>query len=283
MALKRPGVKKPVSKPVEVEVEVPQDVVVNEPEQQVEETVVEAVEEDPDKEEAIEIPVIYDPPQEPVVDEVVQEEVVEEPVVEEPVVEEPVVEEKPKKKRNSKKKAAAKEEPKEEVVKESLPKMGLEEGLSIMQSLACTTTEAWEAEKAEIQENVRGIVIDPDATPGEMKELIAEIGTLLSELKIMKVNVEERNNGILEHIEYVRLKNSTGSNAEERKTNGIEAMMNYKTSPDATEATNLLDLKVYLTNQVNFYNEMISILVEKKNLLITFSGLTKIEAQLGGY
>lgn len=273
MALKRPGVKKPVSKPVEVEVEVPQDVVVNEPEQQVEETVVEAVEEDPDKEEAIEIPVIYDPPQEPVVDEVVQEE----------VVEEPVVEEKPKKKRNSKKKAAAKEEPKEEVVKESLPKMGLEEGLSIMQSLACTTTEAWEAEKAEIQENVRGIVIDPDATPGEMKELIAEIGTLLSELKIMKVNVEERNNGILEHIEYVRLKNSTGSNAEERKTNGIEAMMNYKTSPDATESTNLLDLKVYLTNQVNFYNEMISILVEKKNLLITFSGLTKIEAQLGGY
>ena len=44
-----------------------------------------------------------------------------------------------------------------------------------------------------------------------------------------------------------------------------------------------LELKVFITNQSNFYNEMINVLVDKKNLLITFSGLTKIEAQLGGY
>lgn len=228
--------------------------------------------------------------------EVPKEEVVETVVVEEPkeeVVEEPkeeVVEEKPvaKKKTTRKKTTKKKEEPveaKEEVVAEKvvLPNMSLEECLETMIKKVNATTTEWEEEKATISEEIESLIIDPDASPGEMKELISQIDVLLSKLKILKSNCEQRNNGLLEHIEYVKYKGSTGSNSEERKTNGLEALMNYMVDPEAPNSANLLELKVFITNQSNFYNEMINVLVDKKNLLITFSGLTKIEAQLGGY
>ena len=229
--------------------------------------------------------------------EVPKEEVVETVVVEEPkeeVVEEPkeeVVEEKPatKKKTTRKKTTKKKEEPvevkEEEVVAEKavLPNMSLEECLETMIKKVNATTTEWEEEKATISEEIESLIIDPDASPGEMKELISQIDVLLSKLKILKSNCEQRNNGLLEHIEYVKYKGSTGSNSEERKTNGLEALMNYMVDPEAPNSANLLELKVFITNQSNFYNEMINVLVDKKNLLITFSGLTKIEAQLGGY
>ena len=219
------------------------------------------------------------------------------PAEEEQVVEtkeEAVVEEQPKetvKKKSTKKSSSKKKTTMQEVVAnikeekavEKLPNMSLEECVSTMMNKANPTTADWEEVKNEITERINGLVIDPDATPGEIKMLIAEIDQMLTELKIRKVNTEERNNGILEHIDYVRLANSKGSNSEERKTAGYEAMMSYKVDPDAVNSANLLELKVFITNQSNFYNEMINVLVDKKNLLITFSGLTKIEAQLGGY
>lgn len=245
------------------------------------------------------------PKEEVVEQEIIVENTVEEVVVEniEPVKEEPqeVVEEQPKeetveekpvaKKKSTRKKTTKKSEVKtdteepQEIKEEKivLPNMSLEECLETMIKKVNATTADWEEEKATISEEIEGLIIDPDASPGEMKELISQIDILLSKLKILKANCEQRNNGLLEHIEYIKYKGSTGSNSEERKTNGMEALMHYMVDPDAPNSANLLELKVFITNQSNFYNEMINVLVDKKNLLITFSGLTKIEAQLGGY
>ena len=279
MAFKKPGVNKPTgTKPV-----APASV-----KKVMEEPMPESIVEEPKEiivEPNIEI--------EPVVEEIKEES---EPVIEEVKVEvkieDKVKEElkdkaKTTKKKNSKKKTTAqsdKNEPQQvEEVKPKLPNMSLEECVSIMTSKANPTTSEWEEAKKEIEDKVKGIIIDPDATPGEIKMLIAEIDEMLTELKILATNTDARNNGVLEHIEYVRLSNSKGSNSEERKTNGYEAMMNYVTDPDSTTSANLLDLKIYLTNQAEFYNKMINILVDKKNMIITFSGLVKIESQLGSY
>ena len=284
MAFKKPGVNKPTgTKPV-----APASV-----KKVMEESMPESIVEEPKEiivEQTIKI--------EPVVEEIKEEE--SEPVVEEVKVEvkiedkakEEVKEElkdkaKATKKRTSKKKTTTqsdKNEPQQvEEVKPKLPNMSLEECVSIMTSKANPTTPEWEEAKKEIEDKVKGIIIDPDATPGEIKMLIAEIDEMLTELKILATNTDARNNGVLEHIEYVRLSNSKGSNSEERKTNGYEAMMNYVTDPDSATSANLLDLKIYLTNQAEFYNKMINILVDKKNMIITFSGLVKIESQLGSY
>jgi hypothetical protein len=272
MALKKPGAKpaRPASiAKVEIKPEAVEEVVVQVPEEPI------VVEENITNEVPVESEVVID---EPTVEEV-------EVVKEEQPAEEPKT---TKKKTSSRKKTTTKK--KEEVVEETisepktvLPNMSLEECLNAMVSKVNATTTEWEEEKTTISEEIESLVIDPDASPGEMKELISQIDVLLSKLKILKANCEQRNNGLLEHIDYVKYKGSTGSNSEERKTNGMEALMHYMVDPESPNSANLLELKVFITNQSNFYNEMINVLVDKKNLLITFSGLTKIEAQLGGY
>ena len=307
MAIKRPNISKPgIVKPnmgkkapvkpvveepkvvkeevVEVVVEEVQKEVVNEIEVPVEEVI----------EEEIEVPedMIQTPPQiieeEPKQEEIVIEEVEKVEEIVEEVIEEPVKEEKPKKK-SSRKKATKKEEkvvePKEESieVKDYKAKPLVDAMKSMIGITGCTTPE-WEQTKANIIEQVEGMHIDPDSTPAEMRYLIADIDAALSQLKIYKVNADQQFNPLLKHINYVSLQaGSKGANSEERKANAIRGLIEYKTNPDDTEYTNLLDIQVFAENQIVFYDEMIKILQDKKNMLITFSGIVKTETQLGGY
>ena len=307
MAIKRPNISKPgIVKPnigkkapvkpvveepkvvkeevVEVVVEEVQEEIVNEIEVPVEEVI----------EEEIEVPedMIQTPPQiieeEPKQEEKVIEEVEEVEEIVEEVIEEPVKEEKPKKK-SSRKKAAKKEEkvvePKEEPieVKDYKAKPLVDAMKSMIGITGCTTPE-WEQTKANIIEQVEGMHIDPDSTPAEMRYLIADIDAALSQLKIYKINADQQFNPLLKHINYVSLQaGSKGANSEERKANAIRGLIEYKANPDDTEYTNLLDIQVFAENQIAFYDEMIKILQDKKNMLITFSGIVKTETQLGGY
>ena len=309
MAIKRPNISKPgivkpnigkkapvkpvVEEPKIVKEEVVEVVVekaeeANEIEVPVEETVEEVIEEE------IEVPedMIQTPPQiieeEPKQQEeiVVVEEVIEEAVEE--IIEEPVKEEKPKKK-SSRKKAAKKEEKVVEAKEEPIEvkdykAKSLVDAMKEMIGITGCTTPEWEQTKAEIMDQVQGMHIDPDSTPAEMRYLIAEIDGALSQLKIFKINADQQFNPLLKHINYVSLQaGSKGSNSEERKANAIRGLIEYKANPDDAEYTNLLDIQVFAENQIAFYDEMIKILQDKKNMLITFSGIIKTETQLGGY
>ena len=233
----------------------------------------------------------------PVEQEVLQNDVVEEQedVVEEktaPIEEvvEEVVEEAPKKKSsrkkssNKKKEVKAEEPVNEPINKEEYKAKPLVDAMKEMVGITGCTTPEWEVVKAEITEKIEGMNIDPDSTPAEMRYLIAEIDLALSQLKIRKVNADQQFNPLLKHINYVSLQaGSKGSNSEERKANAIRGLIEYKSNPDDTEYTNLLDIQVYAENQIAFYDEMIKILQDKKNMLITFSGIVKTETQLGSY
>ena len=206
------------------------------------------------------------------------------------VIEEPVVEEKPKKKSSSRKKSTAKkteskaEEKQEPINKEEYKAKPLVDAMKEMIGVTGCTTPEWEATKAKITEQVQGMHIDPDSTPAEMRYLIAEIDGALSQLKILKINADQQFNPLLKHINYVSLQaGSKGANSEERKANAIRGLIEYKANPDDAEYTNLLDIQVFAENQIAFYDEMIKILQDKKNMLITFSGIVKTETQLGGY
>ena len=299
MAIKKPTISKPgivkpsISKKAPV---APAKVVKEEPviEQVIEEVVEEVVEEN-----EIEVPtdivvqeestsveeVVEEPVQEV---EQQQEEIIEE--IPEDVVAEPesIVEEKPKKKSSSRKKSAKKSEEKveekEPVSTENYKAKPLVDAMKEMIGITGCTTPEWEATKAEIMEQVQGMQIDPDSTPAEMRYLIADIDGALSQLKILKINADQQFNPLLKHINYVSLQaGSRGSNSEERKANAIRGLIEYKSNPDDTEYTNLLDIQVFAENQIAFYDEMIKILQDKKNMLITFSGIVKTETQLGSY
>lgn len=241
-----------------------------------------AVAEEVVEEKAIEIPVIYDPPVEEVADQVVQEELEQEnqALEEQDAVNEVVVEEKPKKKA-SKKASKKKEEPKVEVeqeVEDNLPQMSLSNATEKMEANINITLPEWEETKEEIQDKLKALTIDPDVNPAGMRMLIGEIDDLLTELRLIRTKIDEQSKALNEQVEYIRLSNSKGSNSEERKASGYKALMNYKKNPDDEEVINLVEYQIFMNNKLNFLNESIEIVKDKKQLLITFSSMLKIES-----
>ena len=240
------------------------------------------------EEKVVEIPVVVDQVEEiaPELEEILaqdekhqeqEEQQVVEEVNEEPAQEpEPVVEEKPKAKK-SRKSTKKKEEPKEEVVEENLPNMDLNSAIITMGKM-CPTLPEWEEAKLEIEDKLRSTAIDPDIDPASGRMLIGEIDALLCELRVYKVDQEAEVKAITEMVEYIRLSNAVGTNTEERKASGMKALMNHKVDPSSTETVNLVEYKLFYESKLAFFNEAIEILKDRKQLLITFQGMMKIES-----
>ena len=207
-------------------------------------------------------------------------EVVEETAVKETVEEEKKEkEEKPKAKRNSKKKEKAKEEVKEENKEEVRePNMSLTDAIDHMSDVANITCDEWEESKQEITDKIKTLAIDADMDPGVMRTLIGEIDDTLSELRLLRVEADNKAKAVNEMVEFVRSTHAIGSNAEERKANGYRALHYYKKDENDTETINLTTYQLFMNNQLNFLNESIEILKDKKQLLITFSSMLKIES-----
>lgn len=243
------------------------------------------------EEKVVEIPVVVDQVEEiaPELEEILaqdekhqeqEEQQIVEEVNEEPVQEpepEPVVEEKPKAKKSSRKSTKKKEEPKEEVVEENLPNMELNDAVTVMGKM-CPTLPEWEEAKLEIEDKLRATAIDPDIDPASGRLLIGEIDALLCELRVYKVDQEAEVKAITEMVEYIRLSNAVGTNSEERKASGYKALMNHKPDPSSTETINLVEYKLFYESKLAFFNEAIEILKDRKQLLITFQGMMKIES-----
>ena len=243
------------------------------------------------EEKVIEIPVVVDQVEEiaPELEEILaqdekhqeqEEQQIVEEVNEKPVQEpepEPVVEEKPKAKKSSRKSTKKKEELKEEVVEENLPNMELNDAVTVMGKM-CPTLPEWEEAKLEIEDKLRATAIDPDIDPASGRLLIGEIDALLCELRVYKVDQEAEVKAITEMVEYIRLSNAVGTNSEERKASGYKALMNHKPDPSSTETINLVEYKLFYESKLAFFNEAIEILKDRKQLLITFQGMMKIES-----
>jgi hypothetical protein len=241
-----------------------------------------------EEEKVVEVPVIVEEVQEvaPELEEVLQEdekhlEQEEEKIIEE-VNNEPepeqVEEEKPKAKK-TRKSSKKKEEPKEEPAPEpqqTFTYMSLEEAIDCM-AINALSNESWEEAKQEVIDKLNATMIDADADPGSMRELIGEIDSLLSTLRIVRTELEKNVKADIEYIDYIKSVSSRGSNAEERKVNGYKALINHVPTGH-TEAINLVQYKVFREAQLNFYNEAIEILKDRKQLLITFASCLKIES-----
>ena len=160
------------------------------------------------EEKVIEVPVVVDQVEEiaPELEEILaqdekHQEQEEEQIVEE-VNEEPVVEEKPKAKK-TRKSTKKKEEPKEESVpepQETFTYMSLEEAIDCM-AINALSNESWEEAKQEVVDKLNATMIDADADPGAMRELIGEIDSLLSTLRIIRTELEKNIKADIEYID----------------------------------------------------------------------------------
>ena len=241
-----------------------------------------------EEEKVVEVPVIVEEVQEvaPELEEALAQDEKHEEQIEEEIIKEvnnepesePVEEEKPKAKK-TRKSTKKKEEPKEEPAPEpqqTFTYMSLEEAIDCM-AINALSNESWEEAKQEVIDKLNATMIDADADPGSMRELIGEIDSLLSTLRIVRTELEKNVKADIEYIDYIKSVSSRGSNAEERKVNGYKALINHVPTGH-TEAINLVQYKVFREAQLNFYNEAIEILKDRKQLLITFASCLKIES-----
>ena len=241
-----------------------------------------------EEEKVVEVPVIVEEVQEiaPELEEALAQDEKHEEQIEEEIIKEvnnepepePVEEEKPKAKK-TRKSTKKKEEPKEESAPEpqqTFTYMSLEEAIDCM-AINALSNESWEEAKQEVIDKLNATMIDADADSGSMRELIGEIDSLLSTLRIVRTELEKNVKADIEYIDYIKAVSSRGGNAEERKVNGYKALINHVPTGH-TEAINLVQYKVFREAQLNFYNEAIEILKDRKQLLITFASCLKIES-----
>lgn len=267
--IKKPNVKKPaVAKPIETKVEEEKVVepiaIIENPIDVAPELLEKMVEEENQKLE-----------EQDAMEEVPLDEVLNDP--------EPVVEEKPKAKKSSRKSTKKKEEPKVEepvAVQEELPQMSLFETVERMEADVNITLPEWEEQKLEIQDKLKALTIDPDANPTIMKNLIGDLDELLCELRFLLSDVEDQVEALNSHIEYIRVTHAKGTNAEERKAAGYFALVNHKKDPADTEVINLIQYQNFMNSKLRFVNNAVKTVESRQKLLITFSSMIKVEANL---
>lgn len=267
--IKKPNVKKPaVAKPIEAKVEEEKIVepiaIIEDPVDVAPELLEQMIEEENQKLE-----------EQDAMEEVPLDEVLNDP--------EPVVEEKPKAKKSSRKSTKKKEEPKAEesvAVQEELPQMSLEETVERMEADVNITLPEWEEQKLEIQDKLKALTIDPDANPTIMKNLIGDLDELLCELRFLLSDVEDQVEALNSHIEYIRVTHAKGTNSEERKAAGYFALVNHKKDPADTEVINLIQYQNFMNSKLRFVNNAVKTVESRQKLLITFSSMIKVEANL---
>ena len=183
-----------------------------------------------------------------------------------------------KKKGGSRKKATKSEEVKdtpentiEEVAEIVIPKTTLSYADACQSIRSSFVDEEWDAKIAYFEEKKNSILISNDLNRAQLHDLLAQITTLRDEMyyvyietKNLYEHLTDKENGL---IEVTKKLHGKGSNTEERKVNGIVAVMNYKT--ESGDTVNLYELLAETRIRYNFLKGLNDSIEFKKMVLLT--------------
>ena len=183
-----------------------------------------------------------------------------------------------KKKGGSRKKATKSEEVKdipentiEEVAEIVIPKTTLSYADACQSIRSSFVDEEWDAKIAYFEEKKNSILISNDLNRAQLHDLLAQITTLRDEMyyvyietKNLYEHLTDKENGL---IEVTKKLHGKGSNTEERKVNGIVAVMNYK--PESGDTVNLYELLAENRIRYNFLKGLNDSIEFKKMVLLT--------------
>ena len=140
--------------------------------------------------------------------------------------------------------------------------------------------EEWEALKKDTTERLENITISNDMTSLSIRVTISELSSLRESVwsiyhdhkTLFETLTAKEPAGL---IERVKILGSTGSNAEERKQNGLIAVMNYTDPKNNT--INLFELLDETRSRFNYLKALIDSIQYKTNILVTMLGSLKLE------
>lgn len=213
------------------------------------------------------------------VDEVIAEvdEFINEDTIEAEEIVEVVEEEKPvEKKKETKKSKTTEKSPTEKDILDNVPLNELEDYL---RGVVVPLNDEWTNEKREAEKQMRGIIIDSDMTPAEYTVLLAKIDNFKTDLLYRYLSAKSAYEQWCDkdgYMEQVKLLNTSGKNAEERKRNSVLSCRNF--IPEGKDRpVNLYDAVYFVKDRYVFYKGLLEHLESKSKLIITISAMLKIQ------
>ena len=139
-------------------------------------------------------------------------------------------------------------------------------------------TERWTEEIESFKRRIRSIVMSPDLNPGMAREIQSRLSELYDEVRPIYGKIKTQDSEIQRLLYRVETKNRIGPSESVRRSNGVRALENY-TKEDGT-AVNLFDIEAESRKKKEDMEMLLDMIEKKKEALITFQLLFKVEASL---
>lgn len=142
--------------------------------------------------------------------------------------------------------------------------------------------QAWIDRIQSYRTRVSNIRIASNITSTQGKNILSQIDELYSELRNTYGDIMKQYDETESLIERIRRKaEAAGNNTESRKANGIRAVENVELG--SGETINLYDIRTTLNFQKEDLESLLAIMDKKQSMVITFSGLLKVESNIAGH
>lgn len=131
------------------------------------------------------------------------------------------------------------------------------------------------------KQSVLGIQIQEDIEPAQGKLILSRLDNLYGPIRLEYGEVMKRYKDMESSIYRIEHKGRvTGRNDMDRKANGISSVENFRMSNG--EVVNLYTMFSELLDKKEDLEALLDIIKSKNNLVITMSGLLKIESNFAG-
>lgn len=132
------------------------------------------------------------------------------------------------------------------------------------------------------------IRIHHDIDTARGKYILSQLDAMYGEIRFKYGDILKQYDEVETLIERIRKKaEKTGGNTEARRANGVVAVENVKIEdPDSEEGyklINLYDIRNFLNHQKEDLEGLLKVIEKKQSLVITMSGLLKIESNIAGH
>lgn len=145
-------------------------------------------------------------------------------------------------------------------------------------SIQLPSDEQWNNTMQDFERRIRSLTITPDMDPGRIKYIQSELQKIYEDLRPIYGRVKARDAALQRLIYRVEAKGRTGSSESARRANGVMALESYRTEDGQT--INLFDVEAKSREQKEQVETLLDIIERKKESIVTFLSLFKVEASL---
>ena len=143
-------------------------------------------------------------------------------------------------------------------------------------------SEEWTTMITGYRGRLREVKIIRDLSPQHAKFILSQLDDLYSEVRLTYGDVRKQYDETESLIERIRRKaESIGTNTEMRKANGVKSVENVELGD--TRTINLYTIRTTLGHQKEDLDGILAVIEKKQSVVITMSGLLKIESTISGH